>query len=90
MPGMDGTGPLGNGRPGKGLGPCARTGIGRSFGRRFRGRLRCRGGVNIAAQPTGISECYSYDKKTLEAKRAELEEQLQWINEQLQNLKDEN
>lgn len=38
MPGMDGTGPYGDGRPGRGLGPCGRGmarghGRGRGFGR---------------------------------------------------------
>lgn len=89
MPGMDGTGPFGDGRPGRGLGPCARIGFGRGFGRRFRGRLGFRSGVNSAVQPSETSEFYSYDKKTLETKKAELEKQLQWTNEQLQNLKEE-
>lgn len=40
MPGMDGTGPFGDGRPGRGSGPCGRDlargrGRGRGFGRGF-------------------------------------------------------
>ena len=43
MPGMDGTGPFGDGRPGRGLGPCGRFGTpaGERFGiRRGRGFRR--------------------------------------------------
>ena len=59
------------------------------LGRRFRGRLGFGGGMNTAAQPSETSEFYSYNRKTLETKKTELEEQLNWINEQLTNLKEE-
>lgn len=86
MPRMDGTGPFGDGRPGRGLGPCGR----RDYSRRLRGTSGFRRGVSNAAQPTTNTEFYSYDTKTLEAQKAELEEQLQWINDQLTNLKEDN
>jgi len=52
MPNMDGTGPFGDGRPGRGLGPCGR-GLARGCGG-WRGSGRGLGGGQRAAagQPT--------------------------------------
>ena len=99
MPGYDGTGPFGDGRPGRGLGPCGRfegvalrRGFGRGYGRGFGGGFgrgfgrgygyRFRAGAYNA--PYNYPEpVYVYSKEDLQAQKADLEKQLQWLNEQL-------
>ncbi len=93
MPGFDGTGPFGDGRPGRGLGPYGRfdgvlsgRGFGRGRGRGFGGGLgyRYRGGVNAPQYNYAYREpVYNYTKDDMQAQKAELEKQLQWLNEQL-------
>ncbi|MDD2597116.1 MAG: DUF5320 domain-containing protein [Candidatus Cloacimonetes bacterium] len=77
MPNRDGTGPMGDGRPGRGMGPCAKSGFfgcGRRFGRGFRGRWQ--GNTPYRAD-------YQYSRENLEAEKQELEAQLNWINKEL-------
>ncbi len=92
MPGFDGTGPFGDGRPGRGFGPCGRfdTTARRGFGggrRRGPGGgygLRNRGYFYDA--PVGYDTrepVYTYTKDDMLAQKNELEKQLQWLNEQL-------
>lgn len=90
MPGFDGTGPFGDGRPGRGLGPCGRfdgLGRGRGFGRgRFGGYGGGYGYRNRARDYVAYDyrePIYSYSKEDMQAQKAELEKQLQWLNEQL-------
>lgn len=85
MPGFDGTGPFGDGRPGRGLGPCGRFGrVGYGYGRGggfgFRNRRRFYDApVNyIYREPV-----YSYSKEDMLAQKEELQKQLQWLDEQL-------
>jgi len=104
MPGYDGTGPFGDGRPGRGLGPCGRFGtafiggFGRGFVRRF-GRGFCRRfwrGYSRGYRwdyppyngPVDFQEMYPYSRENLEAQKKELEKQLEWLNQQLENSKD--
>ncbi len=100
MPNNDGTGPFGDGRPGKGLGHCGkfavtmRGGQGRGFGNRCgRGAgIRNRGGMvgnrrNLAFQEN--PELYTYSRDNLLAQKAELEDQLKWLNGQLENQKED-
>jgi len=95
MPGFDGTGPFGDGRPGRGLGPCARFdgvpvrcgygfGRGRGFGGGFgfRRRGRAFAGAN-SANYSYREPVYSYSKEDLLVQKSELEKQLQWLDEQL-------
>ncbi len=93
MPNRDGTGPRGNGRPGKGLGPCGRfertncRGFGHRHGRKMGFHHRCRCGCHQpfeALPPRESKEFYLYERDNLEARKAELEEQLRWLNEQLE------
>ncbi|MCK9558412.1 MAG: DUF5320 domain-containing protein [Candidatus Cloacimonetes bacterium] len=93
MPGFDGTGPFGDGRPGRGLGPCGRFdgflasgGYGRGRGRRFGGGFGYR--YRVGAYPVQTNYAYrepiySYTKEDMLAQKAEIEKQLQWLNEQL-------
>ncbi|MCB5252092.1 MAG: DUF5320 domain-containing protein [Candidatus Cloacimonadaceae bacterium] len=94
MPGFDGTGPFGDGRPGRGLGPCGRfdTPVRRGFGRgRGRGRgfgggygYRNRGHNYDAPVDYDYREpVYAYSKEDMIAQKDELEKQLQWLNDQL-------
>lgn len=101
MPYQDGTGPFGDGRPGRGLGPCGRFGTpvrgflgfltGRWFGRGYgRGRgYRIRGGYGARSRDydrPGYDyqyEPYPYTKEEIQARKEDLEKQLQWINDQL-------
>lgn len=89
MPGYDGTGPFGNGRPGRGLGPCGRSA--RPFGNRLgRGagfgggyRWRCCWDLSSRRSEAENQGIYPYDKASLEARKADLEAQIQWIDTQL-------
>ena len=81
MPNGDGTGPFANGRGGRGLGPC---GKGRALGNAFRGRGRC-WVSNPTAQATPEAGIYPYNEDGLEARKAEIEAELKWINEQMGN-----
>ena len=69
MPYRDGSGPMGNGRPGRGMGPCGRGG--RGF---------CQRGQ--AAAPYQAN--YQYTKENLQAQKEELEAQLNWLNKELE------
>ncbi len=76
MPNMDGTGPMGNGQPGRGLGRCGRMQglrMGSGFGLRRRG---CGYG-----QIT--NEVYPYNQTELQTRKQELEAQLNWVNAEL-------
>jgi len=70
MPGMDGSAPLGNGRRGRGLGPCGRGGRRAGFGR----------GVLL----TTVSA--DEEKQLLEQDKSWLETQLAAITQRLQKL----
>lgn len=92
MPGFDGTGPFGDGRPGRGLGPCGRfdspaprRGFRRARGAGFGGGYGYRNRAWDAAPQGYVNRepVYSYSKEDMQAQKAELEQQLQWIDEQL-------
>ncbi len=78
MPYRDGTGPWGDGRPGRGMGHCGRggfCGMGRRGGRGFQNRAQ--GNAPYRAE-------YRYSREDLEAEKKELEAQLSWINTELE------
>jgi len=75
MPYYDGTGPFGDGRLGRGMGPCGRGG--RAFG--ARGGLRRR----LGAGAYRSENIYPYTKDSLQAQKHELEQQIKWIEEEL-------
>jgi hypothetical protein len=93
MPNYDGTGPFGDGRPGRGLGPC-----GRNYNRRNenagygRGNLngnqghRCRRHLIDYVLPLfqGISEGFRLNKTNLKEIKSELVKELDWINKELE------
>lgn len=85
MPGMDKTGPLGQGPlTGRGLGPCgagARRGFGRGMGRGF--GMGCRR-FAMAGQPVVLSE--SDEKKILEQELKELDLDKQDVEKRLKEL----
>jgi len=95
MPGYDGTGPFGDGRPGRSLGPCGRFdsttlrrgfGYGRGRGRGFGGGFgyRFRGwAYDMPVAYYNREPVYSYSKEDMQAQKAELEKQLQWLTDQL-------
>lgn len=95
MPYHDGTGPFGDGRPGRGMGPCGRFGAGaRGFGPR-RGLRYGRGrGFGFRALGRGRrwlgtpgyqyqEEVYPYTREDMIAQKEDLERHLQWLNEQI-------
>ncbi len=95
MPGYDGTGPFGDGRPGRGLGPCGRFnavplrggfglgfGRGRGFGRGYGYRYRT-WAYDLPENSAYREPIYNYSKEDMQAQKAELEKQLQWLNDQL-------
>jgi hypothetical protein len=91
MPNQNGTGPFGDGRPGRGLGPCGRFnrgcfGGGRGFGLRRRGNWNNEPFILKQTAGNGI---YAYTKAELEAQKNELEQQLKWLNEQLSDNKED-
>ena len=92
MPGFDGTGPYGDGRPGRGLGPCGRLGriirYGFGRGRRFmggnRGRFRGYGGDYTGEyyyEEPGYGQPPT--KEDLQSHKKQLEKELKWIDEEL-------
>ncbi len=90
MPYQDGTGPFGDGRPGRGLGPCGRFGnlprfgFGRGYGYRGRGYgFRGRGWYPYPYETAPGSAVYSYTKEDLLAHKKELQDQLKWIEDQI-------
>lgn len=95
MPGFDGTGPLGDGRPGRGMGPCGRGA--RPFGNRMgRGggfgggrRSRCYWDSPRAYSSAGDRGIYPYDRAALEQQKEELQGQLKWLEEQLSKTEEE-
>ncbi len=90
MPGMDGTGPLGQGPlTGRGLGPCG-AGFRRGFGRGM-GRGICRGfgrGFALAGQPVQqVAFSEADEKKILEQELKELDLDKKEIEKRLKELK---
>lgn len=95
MPNQNGTGPFGDGRPGRGLGPCGQTvhsclnggrGFRRGLGLRRRGNWNNEPVIPKQAKNAGI---YTYSRTELEAQKEELEKQLNWLNEQLNDNKED-
>ena len=91
MPNQNGTGPFGDGRPGRGIGPCGRfirgcRGFRRGFGLRRRGNWS---NEPIIPNQTEGNDIYAYNRTELEAQKNELEKQLKWLNEQLNDNKED-
>lgn len=91
MPNYDGTGPFGDGRPGRGLGPCGRTDYAYGFGcGRRRGLFPRMGGYfrNIYdfVRPIFSDEGRydeNYTRSNLKARKSALENELERINKEL-------
>lgn len=95
MPNQDGTGPFGNGTPGRGMGPCGRFGTsvrggfgfgrgrGRGFGRGFGFRRGWRWNWDAYDRPVDYPRVYEYSREELQAQKDELQKQLEWLNQQL-------
>ncbi len=88
MPNFDGTGPFGDGRPGRGLGNCypERRAQSRPFGRGLRRALggsfgRRAGWQN--PQAMNSDDMYSYDTETLKKEKSRLEKLLCWVSDRL-------
>jgi hypothetical protein len=98
MPNYDGTGPFGDGRPGRGLGPCGRfgrpgrggygRGFGRGYGRGFGFRHRYGWDNYNSYRAWDDPEMYTYSRESLREQKQRLEEQLEWINSQIGKNKD--
>ncbi len=67
MPGFDGTGPRGNGRPGRGLGNRNRYGQGHA------GEVRAEGQGHV----------YEYTLEELKDRKQALEEEIRWIEDRI-------
>lgn len=84
MPYRDGTGPMGDGRPGRGMGPCNtkpnQFGFGRRNGRGNRNRWCLR---NIFKPAQSDPAFYPYTREDLLSQKESMESQLKWLNEQL-------
>lgn len=74
MPNRDGSGPFGNGRPGRGMGPC---------GRGERRNQRGCGFMRRAGWGNGNNGVFAYNRESLLAQKQELESQLKWLNEEI-------
>lgn len=81
MPNQDGTGPLGSGRLGRGLGPCGRGGRGMGCGRGFGRR-----GWMKNAEPMNSDAVYPYEKAELQEEKSRLEKLLTWVSARLTDL----
>lgn len=88
MPNQDGSGPFGDGRPGRGLGPCGRTdryprgGFFRGFRFGWRGGCGGRGRWGWGASDND-NPSYPYEKEALEDEKSRLEKALGWVVERL-------
>ncbi len=88
MPGFDGSGPYGDGRPGRGLGPCGRFrsyfGYGRGRGNYDYPPMRRRRNFFDFIRPIfgGYDDDEGYDLKN---RKKELEQELDMINNQLKS-----
>lgn len=80
MPGMDNTGPLGNGPVGRGMGPCGSGQAGQGRGRGFRRG----GGAGLGRLSAMLST--DEEKGLLERQKDMLETQLATITQRLQGL----
>jgi len=93
MPNNDGTGPFGDGRPGRGLGPCGRfrnffLGGGRRYSGNYPVRRRRRFIDYIFPSLSDDSrEVYPYDESNLQARKKDLEQELNWVENQLKDSK---
>lgn len=84
MPNRDGTGPFGDGCPGKGFGPCGQgIRLGNGFGRMR--RQVCHNYTDLHTVPIS-GGFYKYNKEELQAQKDELEKQIQWIDKQMENM----
>ena len=98
MPNMDGTGPRGTGRFGRGMGPCGKHESNLSnapFGGQHRGKgmgFRCLGlrrrAVEMQNTNTNTSAIYEYERENLIAEQQKLEKQLSWIQNILKETKE--
>jgi hypothetical protein len=87
MPGMDGTGPLGQGPlTGRGLGPCG-AGFRRGFGRGMGRGLGMGRRFALAGQPQQVVFSEADEKKILEQELKELELDKKEIEKRLKELK---
>ncbi|HNX38708.1 MAG TPA: DUF5320 domain-containing protein [Candidatus Cloacimonadota bacterium] len=73
MPNHDGTGPRGRGR-------CFSDNHGNGFRHRLRGA-----GMQVQSDLTANTPIYPYTEDGLRTRKHELEEQLNWVNKQLEN-----
>lgn len=94
MPGFDGTGPYGDGRPGRGLGPCGRFGYGPGRGAGFRGGFRqrnrrFRNDYFYPVYPDYDRSVQPYNEENLKSRRKELERELKWVDEELKEIQQE-
>ncbi len=89
MPYQDGTGPFGDGRMGRGMGPCGRTennlGMGRGLRKGFRWGGSGFGRRNwMRNEPLQQgSPAYSYDKESLQQEKSRLEKLINWISDRI-------
>ncbi|HNT52219.1 MAG TPA: DUF5320 domain-containing protein [Candidatus Syntrophosphaera sp.] len=97
MPNYDGTGPFGDGRPGRGLGPCGRfTGSSRGFfgprlGRgsgRGLGWRNCRRYWQDFQLAATDQTAYPYSREELLAQKEDLHKQLLWVERHLDSSKE--
>lgn len=93
MPKNDGTGPFGDGRPGRGLGPCGRFkdyffGGGRGYAANYPVRRRRRFIDYIfPARYEDSRNVYPYDEPDLQARKKDLERELNLVEERLKETK---
>ncbi len=90
MPGFDGSGPYGDGRPGRGLGPCGRFGRNydygrrglRNFGRRNRWFRNDYPVVDYYDQPI--------NRESFQARKRELESEIKWLEDEMEQMQKKN
>ena len=93
MPNNDGTGPFGDGRPGRGLGPCGRfrnylSGGGRGNAGNYPIRRRRRFIDYIfPARYDDSPYPYSDNEPDLQTRKKDLERELNWVEEKLKETK---
>ncbi len=94
MPNRNGTGPFGDGRPGRGLGPCGR------FINYFIGNRRDMRNYPMRRQRRFIDyvlpffssesrDVYPYDSSNLLSRKKDLEDELKWVDQQIGDVEKE-
>lgn len=91
MPRLDGTGPRGSGRPGRGMGPCHTAKQQENYGPRMhRHGHRHGNGSGCNQLQNNQDVIYDYSAEELNNRKQTLEKEMQWLNERIKEIGETN